>query len=409
MADGVPGRPAGWRLLSVGVVSLALVCAALSAGAAVLQSSGNSRTAAPASTCTAYVVNAFSDSVTPIPTSTNRAGRPIPAGRLPIAIAVTPDGSRAYVVDEGSPGTVTPIRTASNRAGRPIRVGGTPEGIVMTPDGATAYVVLANGHVVPIRTATDRPGAPIGTSAAHPGGPYWLALTPDGRTLYVADEANDTVTPISTATGMAGQPIRVGRSPVAMAVTPNGKTLYVVNADSGTVTPIHTTTNTAGHQIRVGIGAVSIAVRPAGGSAYVINPLAGTVTRIKTASNTAGSPVRVGRGPALMAITPNGEKAYVLHPDVRGSRKLLRMVTPLRLGTSKGTKPISVGEPFKVGAGPIAIAITPDGQTAYIASARAGTVTPVRTATNVAGTPIRTAMQPNAIAVACRADATRPS
>ncbi len=47
-----------------------------------------------------------------------------------------------------------------------------------------------------------------------------------------------TVTPITTATGKAGKAINVGSFPWAIAVTPNGKTAYVANSGSGTVTPI---------------------------------------------------------------------------------------------------------------------------------------------------------------------------
>ncbi len=402
MADDEPGRDMGWRLLSVIVVCLGLACAGLSAAAAVHQSGGAGSPQHP-SPCTAYVVNSFSDSVTPIPTATNRAGRPIPVGALPVAVAVTPDGSRAYVVDEGTPGAITPIRTASNTAGRSIRVAGTPEAIVITPDGATAYVADENGLVVPVSLATGTPGTPINTGPVNSsGGPYRLAITPDGKTVYVADQAKGTVTPISTTTGIAGHPVKVGRDPVDMAVTPNGKTLYVVDGGSGTVTPVHTATNAAGHVIRIGKGAYSIVVRPTGKSAYVLNRVAGSVTRIPTATNRAGQPVELGPGPALMAVTPDGRKAYVLHPARYGTRRLLDTVTPLRLGTTKADKPITARKPITVGTEPAAIAITPDGRTAYVVSTSSGTVTPITTATNVAGKPITVGTQPSAVAVACR-------
>ncbi len=42
---------------------------------------------------TAYVVNAESDTVTPINTVTNRAGKPIRVGADPRAIAITPNGA----------------------------------------------------------------------------------------------------------------------------------------------------------------------------------------------------------------------------------------------------------------------------------------------------------------------------
>ena len=63
------------------------------------------------------------------------------------------------------------------------------------------------------------------------------------------------MTPISTATNTAGKPIKVGTDPGAIAITPNGKTAYVANDGSGTVTPIDTATNTAGKPIKVGTDA----------------------------------------------------------------------------------------------------------------------------------------------------------
>ena len=102
--------------------------------------------------------------------------------------------------------------------------------------------------MTPIATATNTAGPPITVGSD----PQAIAITPDGKTAYVANIGSDTVTPIATATNTAGPPITVGNSPDAIAITPDGKTAYVANGDSGTVTPIATATNTAGPPITVG-------------------------------------------------------------------------------------------------------------------------------------------------------------
>ena len=61
---------------------------------------------------------------------------------------------------------------------------------------------------------------------------------------------------------MAGQAIMVGAGPFAIAMTPDGKTAYVASYESGTVTPIRTATSTALKAIKVGIGPVFIAITP---------------------------------------------------------------------------------------------------------------------------------------------------
>jgi len=70
------------------------------------------------------------------------------------------------------------------------------------------------------------------------------------------------VTPIDVATSTAGQAIRVGREPAGIAVTPDGKTAYVANAGSDTVTPISTATGQAGSPIKVGMLPLTITVAP---------------------------------------------------------------------------------------------------------------------------------------------------
>jgi YVTN family beta-propeller protein len=127
---------------------------------------------------------------------------------------------------------------------------------------------------MPIDTATNMPGTPIDVG----GEPFAIAVTPDGKTVYVANtwentgrpaSALGTVTPIATATSRPGPAIQVGSEPWAFAITPDGTTAYVASWQGGTVTPIATATNTAGAPIEVGEGARAIVITPDGTTAYV--------------------------------------------------------------------------------------------------------------------------------------------
>ena len=69
------------------------------------------------------------------------------------------------------------------------------------------------------------------------------------------------MTPIETATGSAGKPIKTGRFPFAIAITPDGKTTYVVNQFS-MVTPITIATNTSGTPIKAGARPHAILIVP---------------------------------------------------------------------------------------------------------------------------------------------------
>ena len=298
---------------------------------------------------TAYVVNVFSDSVTPIDTATNTPGAAIPLGSVPFdanGVAVTPDGKTAYVTNSRSD-SVTPIDTATNTPGAAIPVGSNPDGVAITPDGKTAYVAdFGSGSVTPIDTATDTPGAAIAVGAD----PRGVAITPDGKTVYVTDEDSDSVTPIDTATNTPGTAIAVGSGPVGVAVTPDGKTLYVSNGASDSVTPIDTATNTPGTAIVLGVLAPDgVAITPDGKTAYVTNALvgSGSVAPIDTATNTPGAAIAVGSGPVGVAVTPDGKTAYVTNLE-SGS------VTPIDTATN------TPGTAIAVGRFPEGVAVTPD-------------------------------------------------
>jgi DNA-binding beta-propeller fold protein YncE len=67
-------------------------------------------------------------------------------------------------------------------------------------------------------------------------------------------------------------------------------------------------------------------------------------------------------------------------------------VTPIRIATNTALPPI------RTGGNPFAIAITPDGKTAYVSLA-ADTVTPIRTATNTAFPSVKVGHSAGAIAI----------
>ncbi len=69
--------------------------------------------------------------------------------------------------------------------------------------------------------------------------PDGIAITPDGKTVYVANIGSGTVTPIDTATNTPGEPVEVGVRPRAIVITPDGKTAYVVNQSRPQPPPWH--------------------------------------------------------------------------------------------------------------------------------------------------------------------------
>jgi DNA-binding beta-propeller fold protein YncE len=171
------------------------------------------------------------------------------------------------------------------------------DALAVTPDGRTLFVANGGddtgamqiiGHTVtPVVTATGRPGRPVPVGSF----PDALAVTPDGRTLFAASQTGNTVTPVSLPAGRAGSPIRAGPNPQALVVTPDGRTLYVASR-AGTVTPVDIATGKIGRPISVPEPS-ALAVTPDGRTLFAITR-ASTVTPIAIPAGQPGKPVTVG-------------------------------------------------------------------------------------------------------------------
>jgi YVTN family beta-propeller protein len=158
--------------------------------------------------------------VLPITVATDTVGTAITGlGPHPFFIAITPDGTKAYVTDagSGSNGKVYPVALPAGTVGTPISTGASTPGIAITPDATKAYAA-SGANVVPINVSTDTAGTPIPVS----GGAFSVAITPDSKTVYVTNDTGATVTPIDVGTNTPGAAISsVGSTPRGIAITPD--------------------------------------------------------------------------------------------------------------------------------------------------------------------------------------------
>ncbi len=147
---------------------------------------------------------------------------PGPGPDGPCAIA-TAEGDRLVVACERSRRVrvVDAVRGAGIRS---IPLPAPPGGLVVR--GATAYVSAADpaGRVL----AVDLDSGAVRGLFASGHMPGALALSPDGRTLCVANRFENRVRIVDLASGRQ-RPVEVVREPVALAVSPDGARLYVAN------------------------------------------------------------------------------------------------------------------------------------------------------------------------------------
>jgi YVTN family beta-propeller protein len=158
----------------------------------------------------------------------------IPVGRGPHVAPRSPDGSSLYVTCEGDmKGALVDAKSWKVRG--EISLMAFPRVLVPTPDGKKLYqtIRLLNGA---LKEVVDR--IAFGRTVFAPQGKdaHGLAVTPDGRELWISTQSTSSVAAIDTAThGVVGR-IEVGKDPNWVGFSPDGSRAVISNTGSGDIT-----------------------------------------------------------------------------------------------------------------------------------------------------------------------------
>ncbi|HXO09089.1 MAG TPA: beta-propeller fold lactonase family protein, partial [Solirubrobacteraceae bacterium] len=140
--------------------------------------------------------------------------------RNPHGVAVTPDGSHAYITDSDHDSVVV-VNTSSLRAVDRIRVGKTPWNTAFTADGSSAYVTNANDDTVSVidtgsRSVSKTIGLGSGTTTDSKTSftqlnhiPTAVALSPDDN-IWVACNASSSLVVIAPSSKTVSTSIDIG-------------------------------------------------------------------------------------------------------------------------------------------------------------------------------------------------------
>jgi DNA-binding beta-propeller fold protein YncE len=301
----------------------------------------------------------------------------------------------------GTDGLLAPLTPPS------VVASGFPFGLAVSPDGKSVYVaavasilqydVGANGALSPKSPPT----------VTAPGAPDGVAVSPDGKSVYAANFGN-SVSQFDVGAGgalSAKVPVTVaaGQSPEAVAVSPGGKNVYVANFGSpgngsvsqygvgtgGLLTPL------APPSVAASGAPSGVAVSPDGRSLYVAD---GAVSQFDVGADgalTPKSPPTVAAFAATaVAVSPDGKSVYAAGDDV---------VSQFNVGAGGALGPKS---PPTVPAGPGAqgVAVTSDGKNVYVTNFFAHTLSQYDVSANGALSPktpptVDTGTQPVGVAV----------
>ncbi|MCD6047684.1 MAG: collagen triple helix repeat domain protein [Gammaproteobacteria bacterium] len=191
-------------------------------------------------------------------------------------VAVTPNGNQIYVSTFGS-GLYAIAHQGNNYSVSKLLTGFVEsEGVETSPDGAYAYVTdYGNGSFSVINTSTNTVIKTLSDSVGNCQfyAPATIAVSPDNHTIYVGNQG-DYLTVIQNSNGQfscAASTINFGGQVFGMAVSPNGQYLYVIVAGNS-INVINTQTRSVVDTYALSnLSALGVAISPDGHKLFISN------------------------------------------------------------------------------------------------------------------------------------------
>ncbi|OLD62966.1 MAG: hypothetical protein AUI47_10715 [Acidobacteria bacterium 13_1_40CM_2_68_5] len=277
-----------------------------------------------------------------------------PPVMAPSDLKLSPDGARAFVMDDNS---VKVIDTATHRVVSTIPVSVSAEIGAITPNGTRLYVTgFDMTGVVDLVNNVEVTTIPVGGARLR----GQMAITPDGKTIYLVVDFEDAVEVIDTTSNAVVTTVTVPGA-LSVVVSSDGRRVYVNGRvfDGGsnfnkTTTVIDPTTNTVAATIPGG----PVGTTPYPDSTAFVGVFSPDSTRfyhagqinvnvINTTTNTVNTIPNVGEVSAL-AINATGTRLYAA---TSGSQLAV-------IDTATNTVTATVTIPT----GPVDMVLTPDGQ-----------------------------------------------
>jgi YVTN family beta-propeller protein len=231
--------------------------------------------------------------------------------------------------------------------------------VAISPDGRRVYVLNAGVNTISVFdtvTRTEIAGSPIATNGVWP---LDMVMTPDGKKGFIM-HSGGTITVIDLTTNtLVGSPLNPGNgdSLVQMKMTPDGSTAYVTAASSGRIWVVDVATNTITGFLEPIAGNYpmnGIALSPDGQTAWITSLTNNAVRAIDLTNDTASGVISVGTSPTGgIAVSPDGLFVYVTN---KGSDNVSVIDTATK----------TVVQTIAVGVGPDSVAFTADGTLAYV-------------------------------------------
>ncbi len=256
------------------------------------------------------------------------------AGTNPSMVAVTPDGTLAYVTGYGNNGANTTVyavslNASSNFTTSSVSVGSGPIGIAIVNN-----IVFVTNY-----GSNSWSYFPVGSSSpttvnSWGGGPISIAANASATQVYVANSTSNTVNVFQsnfngTNTYGVTATITTGlNQPDALLLVPNSTTLYVANGNGNTLDVINTSSKSVVATIALPSGGHpnGLALTPDNATLMVMNSPAGGITYIQVSNNSVINSLSLGSN-LEQAYIPSNSNAYITDYSANMVYQLSSVVT----------------------------------------------------------------------------------
>jgi len=252
------------------------------------------------------------------------------------------------------PGSSTRIDVSGDTNVGVAQVGLSPVHATLLPNGGTLYV--ANEAEDTLSYYAPSSSTAVSTISLPAGSQPAFVASQDNTKVYAADSGTNNVAVISTSTHIVTDLVPVGTDPVALVETPDATKVYAVNQGDGTVTRINTLDDST-LTIPTGSTPVLAAARSDSEHVYILNSGSGTVSDIDTSSDTVTSTISVGSGANFLFYDSGRNRLYVTNPSTN-TLSIISVVSdpPVLLAT------------VPMPASPVSVTALLDGTRVYVAS-----------------------------------------
>jgi len=260
----------------------------------------------------------------------------------------------------------------------------TPLNMALSPDGREIYVTCEASHTIIVVNVRDLQKVAEIEVGHHPTD---VTFSPDGTRAYVSNRLDDTVTVVDVPSRKVFTTIDVGDEPHGVLTDTSGKHLYVLNTSADSISVIDTATLREIKRISASRSPWSLSRSPDGSLIYVTNnlsrfvefrtPSMSEVTAIDTAGAVVQDRFVVPAANLLQGVEwhPSGKFALITLNRTKNLVPMTRLLQGWTITNGLGivwqdghVDQVLLDEPDMCFPDPADVAITPDGRLALVTS-----------------------------------------